>query len=893
MKIKPIAFGICLAVSPTALLAQQGAAQVGAAAESTEDVEVIEVTGIRRSLLESIDLKRDASTFVDAIVASDIGDFPDHNIADSLQRVTGVQIARTRGTASSVAIRGLPSNLTQVLYNGHSIASVQVGDTPNRDFTFNAMPSIFASSLVVHKSTTSDLKEGGMAGTVDINTHRAFDKGKRVIVFDGNIVHDDKSGDNSPEFSALWSDVFADDRLGATLGVSYVEQKQGVQRYRSSGNGPRKDKIDDFYVNQGMGYEHFPIERERLSVLGNLEFRPSQDLEFFAEVFHSSLDIEASRRNLTVNGREAGYLPDSLEFTEYLGKQIVQSGYATAAQVTASDQAQQRFGHMTVGLLEAKYYLDNWIINPSFSLTDSVTELTKFDIRTNRPKTQVFMDPSRGEEVPYVLFQDAEFLTSQDNFTSIGKADGDYKRDIERDALNLNLDISRSLDFSVVPEYFTLTGVKFGVGYEKAELLGGAQTIEVNTTGTDFIQANIPYLVADSDIVGNYLTPDGLSVLKYLEGLSAEEFANIATLTETQEEALDLSEDNTHAYVRFDFENGSGDLTGNFGVRYVRTEETSSGFVIDLDAGFSKDIQDNITPNRIGNVARERTYSEVLPSLNIKYELDEDQIIRFGLGKTITRPDYADLSIFSSVSSNADGNKLKYSDENIDPFVSTNVDFGYEWYFAEESSFTLGLFYKDLDSLIGTVEGAQQFVVTSTTEDPNDSSKTITTTQPEDFEVTFNSNVEGVKVRGAEFSLQLPFASLPGLWSNTGVRLNYTLVKNSEPEVLRGSSENTYNILAYYSDEIFNAKISYTYRDEYLRDLPAETSTNVTPAILVAARGNLSASVKMKVTDNLSVSLKGTNLTQEADSRFFEQIGWSNQFIDYGRRFTLGFNYKL
>ncbi len=888
MKINPIVYGIYLALLPSAIFAQE-VNQETDIANKEKKLEVITVTGIRSGLLKAIDVKKESSSIVDAVVASDIGDFPDHNIADTLQRVSGVQVSRgDRGSAEKVSIRGLPSSLTKVLYNGQSISSIAVGDAPLREFSFKSLPSDFASSIVVHKSTSAELSEGGMSGTVNVKTHRAFDQSERVILLSTKAVFDKKSEDTSPEFTALWSDVSDDETLGATLGVSYVKQNQGVQRYRTTkvklqkeskdkidynGDGDKSDLIG---VNPALKFEGFPIERKRLSAIANLEYRPNDSFKVFGEVFYSKLDIEAARNTLTVDPRKAKYVADTQVVSVFNEQEYVNSADVLQGKVFSQTQGQLRDGDMTVAILEAEYFLDEWTFNPSMAFTESSTSLTKWNINSNNLKADFFYNAATGTEPGEVTFNEGDTtLTTKDNF-SLLKASGDFFRTIENSTFNVDFTAARELELEL--GRLLLTNVSFGINYavndiesDGTDLTFNAASFEaLGLTGSDGLG------LANNDDIGQFYTPDTLSILK---NFSQEELKAAGSYSNDEGDAINVEEENIAAFVRVDFEGSDGDFSGNIGVRYVGTDETIKGHVADLNAGFSSDVDGVLSINSIDDITRNRSYNEVLPSMNLRYDLNEDHILRFAVGKTLTRADYGDLSIFVDLNQGETENKINTSDPDIKPWLADNFDLSYEWYFNDESVFSTALFYKDIKSLNGTVERTEQYNVTD--------SDGITTV--EDFEVKSNSNLEGVNIKGAELSFQMPFSFLPGMLSNTGVRTNYTYVDNSAPERLRAASKNNYNLMFYYSGDNLNAKISYTYRDGYLIFLP----DGIVPAIYNEARGNLSASVKYKITDNVSVNLSGTNLTGESDVKVLDGINWNNQFIDYGRRFTLGIKVNL
>ncbi|WP_163932885.1 TonB-dependent receptor [Paraferrimonas sp. SM1919] len=907
MKLRMTAVAVMGVLASNASLAAEQA--------NNEQVERIEVTGTRGSLIKSKDLKRDSDSIVDAIVASEIGEFPDHNIADSLQRLTGIQIDRERGTAARVSIRGLPSKFTKVLYNGHSISSIAVGDVPLREFSFNSLPSDFASSIVVNKSSTADLPEGGLAGTVDLRTHRAFDSDKAIYLLSGKGVYDQKSEDYSPEVTGLWSDTFADGFFGVTLGVNYVEQNQGVQRTRTGGPGLRKEGSDDVDYNQDgdtadsialvkpIRYEDFPINRERTSGIANIEFRPNDDFRVFGELFYSKLDVKANRHSLIVDTRKYPYVDGSApELTEYMVEdesyQYVDAAYLQQVKASTQTQGQLRNGDMLVGVLEAQYTVNDWTIAPSASFTKSSTSLTKWNINSSSHITDApaYEIAATADEASRVLFDDPSELTNIDNFDWSKAPMSDFYRDVNNSTMNLRLNVDKALDWQLDEGGVTFTNIAFGVNYSEDKVKSDGAELEFsNQNPFDIlgISKEEYFVEVEHDTAGAFLAPD---TLKVLEDFSPEALKAAGKFTYDEASQIDLEEDSWSAFTRVDFYTGEGDFSGNLGVRYVQTNERVAGYTGNPNAGFTMvdgTLEFNQPP---AQVQRDRTYKEWLPSLNFRYDVADNHSLRLAANKTLTRADYDALSIYINAREGVDENRLNYSDPNIQPWLANNVDLAYEWYFDEEGMFSTTLFYKDIKSLNGRVERNEQFPVTAPVVNEetgapslDGSGQPILATNLEDFYVTGISNVRGAELKGAEVALQMPLSFLPSFLSDLGLNTNYTYIDNSAPERVVAASKHNYNAMLYYSIPGFNAKVSYTYRDKFLREL----ADGEVPEVMNAPRGNLSASISYKPLKFLTIRLNGSNLTGEADSRYFNGINWNNQFIDYGRRFTLGVKVKF
>jgi len=334
--------------------------------------------------------------------------------------------------------------------------------------------------------------------------------------------------------------------------------------------------------------------------------------------------------------------------------------------------------------------------------------------------------------------------------------------------------------------------------------------------------------------------------------------------------------------MQIGFGDEAGNFSGNLGVRYVHTDESIGGNSIDLDAGFTRDpATGELTENQIGAVTRSRTYDDFLPSINLRYDLGDDHVIRFGAARTISRPSPSELDLVVSGLSGAIGeeNEISFNDPNLDPFRSDNLDLGWEWYYADEALFSVALFRKDLRSLIGPRTIIQNFDVT-------DGVSGVITNEP--FTVTTNSNDTGVELRGYEVQLQQPFTFLPGFLQHTGFQGNYTYIDNSAPDRLRAAAEDNYNLIVYFDNQLLDVRVSYTYRGEYLFN----PGVGVNPDELFSPRKFLAANVTYHINDKLQLFFNAANITDEPGNRF-HRGGLVRQYQDFGQSFTIGINGQL
>ena len=361
----------------------------------------------------------------------------------------------------------------------------------------------------------------------------------------------------------------------------------------------------------------------------------------------------------------------------------------------------------------------------------------------------------------------------------------------------------------------------------------------------------------------------------------------------------EIEENDTGAFVQGDFryEMGAHTLRGNVGVRYVETEQTSKGWAV--VAG---------VPNYI---TVERKYDDVLPSLNVVFDLSENLLLRAGAAKVMTRPNLGNITPGSTVTASGNNRVVTVGNPALDPFRAKAYDLGIEWYFAPESLVSLALFHKDVESFVQTLR--DQRVYTGNPYGLPDSLATAAcgnqagcdASQVWDFTVPVNT--PGGDLDGYELSYQQPFTFLPGLWSNFGAIVNYTHVESeityltvpappaapvltAVTDDLTGLSKDAYNATLYFDNKKFSARVSAAYRSDYLTTVPGRNSNDVEGT---AATMNIDFSSSYNINDNFTVSLEALNLTDEVQDQWVDSTGDRLSYYHHqGTQFFLGARFK-
>ncbi|WP_242417628.1 TonB-dependent receptor [Sphingomonas panni] len=892
--------------------ADQAAKPSLAAAQSEQD---IVVTGIRGGIEQAVRIKRNAPSIVDVISADDIGRYPDVNVAESVQRISGVQINRTRGEGRSVNIRGLPDTFTLVTLNGRAVPNA-INDLFtgfSRSFDFSTLPPEFVRTLEVYKSPTPDLEDGGLSGAVNIRTPRALDLGRRIVTVAAQAEYESNSGKAAPRVSALFADRFLDNRLGITIGASYTQRRPQTHQIETGWNtvtegqgvpagGGADDlngdgRIDPTRLVRIPGVviqDMFTEDNRRLSGVASLQFRPDDRFEVYVDGLYTRIDVDAVRQENFHNFAGSGGVVAS--------RSEVLDGVDTATDFTVSNldlrdggRYQDRSGYIRSLVGGFKFDDGRWHLLVEGSAQKSRQTRNTLNIADSINGTaRIVARP--GDVVPSITYLgdlDARRLNPNsfrllslngelDRVTSDRLRDVkiDVRRDLGERGLTALLFGAKATDRAIYADNKVLTIPASGV----SRLYGGlpAGPLPGSFSAAPFM---IPIAPGSGEFLGSY-DGDATFPTRWL-GSDARSFVSrfrpaqlIAGGTYTNDATgiLDVEEQLLAFYGRGDI--AFGRLTGNVGLRAVRTSQTTTGVSPDLN-GISVEVETGMT-TRVPAAAPlqvARRYWDYLPSLNLKYEATDALQFRFSASRTIARPNLGDISPTTT----ANGNALTVTRNNpyLDPFRSNNLDATIEYYFARDALVGASFFYKNLESLIRREITIQSLPIAYIR-------TTGTTRVQTDFTVSQLVKGSGVDLKGVELYFQQAFTSLPAPFDGLGAIANYTFIDNSDPTQLTAASKHNYNLIGYYEKGPVAARVSYSWRSSFLAAAavaPAQGRVN-------QAFGTLDASISVKIAPEASLVLEAVNLLDRDEIVEFT-TGLPANYLDAGRRVFGGLRLSL
>ena len=929
-KLTPIAAAaaVVLAGAYAPAFAQTAAAPA-AAASAADDVQRVEVTGIRASLQSAINVKRNAETHIDVISAEDIGKMPDKNVADSLARIPGVTILNSPSGGSGgfderdrVGLRGTNPSLTQTLLDGHPVANGdwfvldQTGAGVGRSVSFSLLPSELVSRVEVHKNAQASDMEGGTAGTVNIVTRKPLEFSKQLTL-EGSLgaVYADLPKKTDPQASVLLAWRNESKTFGVML-QGFDEKRHlrrdGVETFAHDGQTaltPIDATTNATAVAAGipvgtkfanlMGSALFTQDRDRKGGAINVEFKPTKDLDFSLSGFSSKMDANNYNRNFMLSPRwglddtrHAGNLPTIGNFTIDPSTNILTSvnyTFATPTQVGVYDMISRKASASTNFLsLEG-----SWNINSSLKVSGNG------GTSTGEGKTlsqDVYEADIYGTAGGYQLHGSGtapSFGMTLAPPPAPTVASGNYATDWIFGDQNVDVkdkDTWGQLDAEYSLADGVLRSLKFGLrGSEHKRYTDGPIIAQGPNWGTDPFAHPLP----QSDYTETYPSNFGSGLGSgFPTGIAYPTPAALAAYDATYAarpisrrivtHEYNVKENVSAGYVQGNLEGEA--WSGNVGLRMVQTKESSLVWTPTSNTALPGYVDSVWAAGAIPYTGYYQTYAkhdytDFLPSASIRFDVTPKVVARFALSRTMTRPDYTALSSAKLLGSYSDptGKSVgtgSTGNPGLDPVRSTNVDANFEYYFAPRAFVSMGAFHMEMGSYI--TDGTQRGTYTT---DLVSGAPGQTVTAP--FDLTTNVNVKA-SVTGLEFAVETP------VFSNFGVSANYTLADahDATGHVLKGSVKNSGTLSGFFENDMFSARLNYNYSgDNFLgRDRGTDYYQR--------GVGVMSASLGAKFGDHLSFSLDAQNLNNPILKYYGDYKSEPRAIYRNGRQFYLSAHFK-
>lgn len=891
----------------TAVLAAM-LAQGVVAAEDDEKIEEVVVQGIRQSLTQALDIKRNNTQIVDSIVAEDIGKFPDNNVVEALQRVTGVQTTgRGGGEVTGISIRGLTDVHTTV--NGRDVFTGS-----GRDVAIWDIPASLLNNVVVYKTRSADQVERGIAGSIDVKTNRPFMFDGEKVVLAARGIYADQPKEIDPNVSALYSnrwELESGGEFGALVNIAYAETHYrddtmtagavfpyftespatGYSPYQMIPNSYNNTPVWQAGLETGIPYTagstltvgdetvdylmmrdavfgtSFSGFRKRPAASFSLQWAPNDKLEITGEGFYTGY------RNTQQN---------AMWFTNVLEHQygnidipVVYSGTNVVKEHQGRDNGGFQSGDYSNGKTDSFLYAlgakweptDNLTVNSDLSYQNSKYKTNFFAMRFDRTAYGLDVDYNDKDGVPSVVFWDnPATAVDESDMTEVANWNAgtvyDNGASYSGDSIAYTLDADWHLDGRFIDS------IKVGGRYEvrSAEVSSRDQNNGIlNTSVSDLMQLLSDagasgdgsglifkvdnYFDGRANIFDSFITADGSYLLKNQDAVRSVYNLDAPVLAKT----FDVNEDAAALYATSKFHLGDS-LSGELGVRYADYQQ---------DLKFWKN--DVLT---LGSSAA----SKVLPSLVLNWDITDDVKGRAAYTETLRMPEYGDLNpnqTFQDPLTSTPYGTGSGGNPDLKPTESKNYDMSLEWYFAKGSSLYGAIFKREIDGLV--ISGKKTVV-----REGDDG-----VTRP--YVLTAPVNAANGKLTGAEVGLVYFPDNLPSMLDGLGVQASYTLLDSSQlnPEFaedgsisgynkskMSGVSDSSYSVVLAYEKEGFGARLSYVWRESFYQGNEASIFANPIQ-FWSRPEQDLSFQMSYDVNDSLTITFDGTNLLDDVYQNYY------------------------
>ncbi len=898
-----LAIAACAAITGTAVAQDE---------TGDEAVEEIVVKGFRGSLKLALDAKRESTNAIDSIMAEDIADFPDSNLAEALQRIPGIAITREAGEGRNITVRGLDAKFTRVTMNdtmAQSLAAGSGGVQTNRSFDFNVFASELFNRIDIIKSTSAEMEEGSLGATVALHTPRPFDYEEFTLAGNVQASYNDQSSETKPRGSGLISWTNDDSTFGALLSVAYSErlvENTGPQTGRwendnfascsACADQAETDTVYAAYHPRFPRYADKSHDHERLGITAAFQFAPSDSTLITADILSAQLDGRREEPfmqaiSLARTGSTGVQQTDVADYTLGMNNQAI-----IAATMDGVDTRSEYFlADWNSDFTQYQLTLDQDFGERARMRAMYATSDADLDNREITLALEHFSEGDGRENIVYAETADAVTYdysrmlspSISYNWDTTNPANWEFSEYRDRphraksgfDTIQLGFEYDLSDDMTLKFGYsnkeysFWQTQSRADALFDQVD--GGPNDPDGVADG---VACGIPAAIdaSQGSVVGFGATPYFM-----MDASQISTFADSPCWPQNLRtgDTRNIVEDDDAFYLQLDFfgDIAGMELRGNVGVREVTTNLKSTGIT---NAG-----------GELIEVVVDNDYTDTLPAINLALDLTDDLVARFGWAKVISRPDISLLSPGGSVTIFGVP-AVSYGNPFLEPYRADNLDVALEWYFDDNAVLALAYFERDIETfptsettlLPWSEVGLPDSVLGAQVDDLID----------EEFEVTRRVNGGGARLNGWEIQYQQQFDMLPGIWQNTGVIANYTSVESKTDGSglpLTGQSDDSYNFTVYYEDDKFSTRLAYSYRGEF------NTRNDSNNPVGVRYRddtANLDFSASYQLNDSLRLTLEAINLTDEPQIDYmWPAIGGLLIETQYtGTQWFIGASYK-
>ncbi len=946
-----------LSAAAGSVLAQQATPDVAQQAATEETLETVIVTGLRHSIETSIATKKKSESIVESVSAEDIGKLPDVSIAESLARLPGLAAQRVNGRAQVISIRGMAPRYAATLLNGREMVST--GD--NRSVEYDQFPSELINQADVYKTPDATLVGQGLSGTVNMHTVRPLDFHKRQVAFNARAERNSNgqlnadTSANGERLSASYINQFADNKLGVAVGFAYLNTPGQEEHYKSwwwtdptntewagpncaNGNPCNAPGDPGTAISavglQGMEAGAASTKRIRDGLMAVIEYKPNDNIHQTVDLYYSKFEQIENRRTLMADFSSAVNSWGGSYYTNPTTSVVDGNTFITGGNLiglkpidlstmnkrqddikAAGWNLEARLGDWT-GMFDLSYSkahrdeqnaeleagsVDN--TNNALLVNFNNLHIATGDGRTTLTPSIDYSNPTQnrlGDPGGWNRDGRSEFPQVDDELKS---ARFDFKRDMNGFFNHFDTGVNyseRSKDYSRTEVYYYLNNNRTPVSVSSDLLLrptslsfGG---IPGGLMAFDFFGVLGKYYTA---CVSNATCPTypGHDYDSVPQDLAKNWSDRIWSVNEKVTTA--------HAKLNFKYAGGAINMHGNLGLQAVHAKQQATGYY--WDYVHSKNLP------LVGG----KSYTDVLPSLNVVFDLPRDAYIRFGFAKEMARPNMEDMRAGLSVSVGDVSNHYNWSanggNPGLEPWRSDSFDLSFEQYFGKSSYFAVATFYKHLRNFV--YEQSIPFDPTGLVDprvppiDPIAHPEQVANCHPKGCFLSALANGHDGLVAGQEYTLVTNLGLFSRPLDGFGLELNgsdtrSSLHEDNNPTMpLDGLSGQVTNVTAFYEKYGLSARISRRHRSKFTTTVRGTFGDNVLSAILAETITDMQVGYAFEAGRyrGLSVLLQVNNLGNEpyrtqqsiSDGATNPNALVPERYTTYGREYFLGLTYNI
>jgi len=874
-----------------------------------EDDEIV-VTGIRRSIADSIRTKREADSIVDVVTAEDVGKFPDNNVAESLSRVPGITVDHQFGEGEQLSINGVEPALNRLTIDGHSVASADWGGNPSdrssRTFNYSLLSPAIISQAIVYKTPEARLQEGAIGGSVDIITRKPLDLKPHTLTVNVGGEYNDRVEKGSFRGSALYSWRNESETLGILAAVNYDKEqlsRAGVAVYwyrpgselmnawtldpagnavsgaTLNGHLPTAAELAEFSQARHaafLAHEFFRQQRKRIGFQGAIQAKPVDNLTLTA----TALVIRGNYDNVSNSEYTYGFDGSQMTAAEFSDGVVTSATFRPVAAGSTGATGQLDTLYRRTRVKNDTYSLlydwqpGEWNVTGNVGYTKASGGKDPeylLDFRTQQGFTSGTFGKTSFVDWDNPATDATQWLS---NFTALGgenineqpvldanggqpffgrQIGGITKSDFTLDKEKFGqFDVSRPIELGPITEI--LFGARYSDHDNSNETVGGA-----TFTNQDFTLADLDPLTRDASLwdglgtSGNSIPFASLGKEGIIDTLERFGTINISRGF-SKGSFFHVNEKILNGYIQANFK--AGQFRGNIGGRFVQTKDISNFYA--QSGGVE-------VPTKVSNTDR-----RFLPALNVIYDAGEDVVLRASAAKVIARPRYSDLAGYTSLDdttrTGGGGNP------DLKPYAATNFGLSAEWYFAPGSYLSGEIFHRNISNYIG-----------------NEVQDGVEITNPvtgQTLEYSISRPVNGGKAKVTGFSLS---GNANLIWG-FGIQGNYTFA-DAETGLDTGLpflSRSTVTIVPYFEKGPIQARVSYNRRSKYFYRHGRMQSRDYADAY-----EQLDAQISYAINKNIQVTANASNLLDETYYQYSSDPRFPTSVYKNGRVYSLSATFRM